>query len=242
MPRVTHIGHLWNQEQGAVRYWAHKLGRGDADAKKRGVRFFREKIMTYAAALNDHDIQMAVFEMVDEIYKTANSPAILSQDERRGITQYLSVSAAVFAAVVSQRGFAIHYVVNNTFKRDLDNLEGPLFIFPDWFKAAGFNYICPQLIGWQLIVDCEGNDETFLLAWPECEKDSRERAGVNVELCHEKHQHYVYLDTEGNDSSFDVAMKAAQFPGVVQVFREEPPVPGSKCVVELADEPLLRDK
>jgi hypothetical protein len=148
--------------------------------------------------------------MSDDLYKTANTIGYWSDS----VGTYLRATAGVFMQLLAQRGFSVHYVVDNSF----ESMERPLQLFPTWYEACGIKFECPQLI-------TEQDGSTASEARHRCTAALRTSGG---------NFHYVILDTDCEDDSFTAPLEQLNQDKVITVIREEAPTPGSNIMVYLS--------
>src|SRR5947208_3745612 len=110
------------------------------------LQHISDSIKEHVRVLSDKDLCLAAFIMVDDLYKSLNS--IIVYDD--AIRQYLEASAGVFSSLLSKRGYAVHYIINNGFPNTEIGMQRPLDIFPLWFRDIGLVYICPQKVALDL--------------------------------------------------------------------------------------------
>ncbi len=153
--------------------------------------------------------------------------------------QYLEASAGTLCSVLSMRGYKIHYVINNSFEPTHVGMAGPLEWFPQWFRAAGFVYICSQEAAIELMKSDNQLAALHLELLPKYIEEARWVVNQVVERCHQGSNHYVFLDTDAEQDTFALVFAAVDSPGVITIARDAPPHTGSKCVLILP--PNLRD-
>src|SRR5207248_10525888 len=111
-----------------------------------------------------------------------------------------------------------HYVIDNSFQE----MQRPIQLFPLWFQACGIEYQCSQL------VESLGLEPT-------------ESQGVVSEVLRgffADGRHYVVLDTDSIESSFDAPLEQLDTKGVLTIIRTEGPGPGSEASLYLAGQPI----
>jgi hypothetical protein len=91
-------------------------------------------------------------------------------------------------------------------------------------------YICPQEIACSQFEKNKPREE-----WPALVSkyigDGRSVADQLANRCHVAGRHFVYLDIDATD--FAIALNLGKEPGVIHVFRNEAPTPGSRCAIHL---------
>ena len=164
--------------------------------------------------------------MADDLYKAASVATMIDD----ALQAYLMASAATLCRIVGERGFVIHYVVDNTYDEEL-SMQRPLQLYQPWFEAAGFAYICPQKVAELLMGASDPGSASVYEHLPLYIREGRHLADEIVTRCHAENIHYVFLDTDSCDNSFEVASSRRDEDDVIWAFRNEAPIPGSHCVV-----------
>jgi hypothetical protein len=119
-------------------------------------------------------------------------------------------------------------------------MRRPLFLYPDWFHAAGFAYICPQHCA-SLLMSKDGiSPPGFAEAIDRYDAEARHLALGLVKRCHAERRHYVFLDADSVPGTFRESEAAAKAPGVVTICRNDAPFPGSQIQVTLPKSAGLR--
>ncbi|MEJ7785476.1 MAG: hypothetical protein WKF96_11780 [Solirubrobacteraceae bacterium] len=203
-------------------YWdfgARAIDRHARDLEKLNEAELRAVLSLVADAITDHVdnlpeelLPAAAVAIVDDLYKSAC--VINRWDDILGT--YLATSARTLLSELASRGIHIQYLVDNVW----DELERPVDLFPHWFEAAGFVYVCPQEIVSKLAEEDGRSDdvdaEELLSAYIE---ESRHVGGQIVARCQEEPRHFVQLDCDWVQGSFDQAFTQAGGEGVVTILR-----------------------
>jgi hypothetical protein len=180
----------------------------------------------HATALMDADLAKYAVPVVEDLYKAAVKRTYLDEP----LLQYLAASCRPFFQALSVRGYMVQYFIDNTW----DRLDGPAIGFPMWFGATGLLYICPQEIACHDFEKDKPCEE-----WPALVTkyigEGRRAAEELVNRCRASGRHFVYLDIDTTD--FEIALKTSHDPGVIFVFRQEAPTPGSRCTVRMPNGP-----
>jgi len=183
-------------------------------------------VTRHVEALGDENLLLAAACVMDDLYKSA-----LGGRWDEYIGHYLNVSGTAFWEAVRVRGYAVHFLIHNHFEDTETGMRGPVEWFRFWFNTAGLNYACPQMVA-EMIMKADG-------VQPSKWKASRRRyidearlvAARAVEKWQSSLDHFVYLDTDGDNESFRVPLSGAEKPGILLVFRDQPPVKGSQIRV-----------
>ena len=96
-----------------------------------------------------------------------------------------------------------------------------------WFRSAGITYICPQhtatlAMEHYRVVESEwsGQMERYI-------QEGRYIASETVSRCRTEKRSFVFLAIDGNEECLKKACAAVGSPGVIGIFRDEAPIPGS---------------
>jgi len=220
------ITDYWDLQVGAVFAMAQRLeaaGR-TPDGRQRARDEIPTAVSRQVEALSDDHVALAAFAMVEDLYKSAASLTYWNEY----LAEYLALSAGTFGRCLSERGFTLHYLVDNTFEASETGLSGPTIWFPTFFRSAGFGYVCPQEIARTLMTHDHCDPAAFIALLPRYIDEARNVASEAVRRLHKQGAHYCHLDADWVDTSFAVSMDAREVPGVITVVRNEAPVKGSK--------------
>ena len=220
------ITDYWDFQVGAVFGMAQRLEAAcrTPDGRQLAQDEIPTAVSCQVGALSDDHVALAAFAMVEDLYKSAVS--LTYWDEY--LAGYLALSARTFGRCLSERGFTLHYLVDNTFEASETGLSGPTIWFPKFFRSAGFGYVCPQEIARTLMAHDHRDPAAFIALLPRYIDEAREVASGAVRRLHERGGHYCHLDADWVDTSFAVSMEVREMPGVITVVRNAAPVNGSK--------------
>ncbi len=178
----------------------------------------------HVEALSDEFLIGAAVSFFDDLYKTAGSiewwdPSLQS---------YLMAFAATFSRNLSRRGFTVQSLVDNAW----DNPTRLIELLPNWFRAAGVIFICPQTLVRNLAerdgvkpgADAGTLERRYI-------DEARRVAATLVAQCQDEKRHFVLVDTAAVETSFDQPKRRAGREGFLTVIRSEAPVPGSNVSV-----------
>jgi hypothetical protein len=179
-----------------------------------------------AAALPDEILTKYAVPIVEDLYKAVTKRTYLDEP----LLQYLAASCRPFFQALAARGYAAHYFIDNTW----DRLDGPALGFPMWFDAVGLQYICPQEIACRRFEQDKPREEWPALVTKYID-DGRAAAKELATRCAGAGRSFVYLDIDAAD--FEIAVTLGEGPGVIFIFRQEAPVPGSRCTIRMPDGP-----
>jgi hypothetical protein len=221
-----HLFEYWDQRDNAIAQSAAALNELDDN----GVRFALERLTAHVIELARVAPQtllaQTAFVMTDDLYKAAC--ATPSWDS--ALAGYLTASAGAFTTLLTERGLTVEYVVDNSFAPD--NMQRPLTLFGPWFESAGFVYVCPQALAIELAEQTASSEEPAVDAHSLAE--ARDMATELVRRCRQERRHYMYLDVDFQIDSVDFLINVtSDVPGVISVFRNQPPLPGTEVEVRL---------
>lgn len=214
----------WAFKERAIDRHASDLGELDEPEFQAVSSLIADAITDDVGNLPEELLPAAAVAIVDDLYKSAC--VIDRWDDMLGF--YLATSAGTFLREVASRGIRIQYLVDNIW----DELERPVDLFPHWFNAAGLVYVCPQAIvptlaeedGRSGDVDAEELFNAYI-------DEARHVAGEIAARCQEEARHFVQLDCDRVENSFDQALSDAGAEGVVTISRVAAPEPGTHVKV-----------
>jgi hypothetical protein len=189
-------------------------------------------VRMHVDALPDEALIQAVFVVADDLYKAASHASYWDW----ALENYLLASAGTFFQAVSERGYIVNYVVDNTYA----DLTGPALLFPLWYGQTGLQYICPQYIAYWLTAPPHEREEVPQPLDPERVKrvstrmtDACSVAKELVERCRREAHHFIFLTADSEQADFSAAMNGIESPGLIHIFRNQPPEPGTKCSIRM---------
>jgi hypothetical protein len=220
----------WDALTDAVWRGSQQLQGLAQDDRASALSGITQDVERWTGALSDDDLAQLASVAADDLYKAASTIELVDEF----VFQYLTASAGTFFGLLRQRGYLLHYIVENTFP----GLQRPLEVFRPWFNSTTIVYICPQFLAAELMkadgLMVDGVDSSVVgQHLPKYIGEARHLAGGMVERCTAEGRHFLFLDTDPAEDSFDAALASQALPGVISVIRNEAPVPGSKVRVLL---------
>jgi hypothetical protein len=224
----------WDQMTGSINRGAIRLSKLSGPERVAACGRIRDAVGRRAQSLADINLLKAAVSMVDDLYKYVNDEVLMDQ----ALFDYIDAFGRTLANTVRKRGYVIRYVVENQFL-SLDFLMlGPFDLFPKVFNAAGLVYICPQQLGLQLM-QADGIAATdYETAIPRYITEARHVCNRLASDCQDDNRHYVFLEADYEEGALDVALRGGGDPGVLSVFRDDAPVPGSMVSVGFPEQKL----
>ena len=220
-PRVTDY---WDARVGAIETAADHLAKLKGEKCAAALEAIRVAVEERATSLGDADLVAAAMSLFDDLYKTASSIGYWSE----GLGQYIEASAGTFCAVLSERGFRVQYLIDNAWS----DMSRPIQLFPDWFGSAGIGYVCPQALVLQQALEADPSMDTDTSELMSRHIDqARETVKEAVATYQDEGFHFVQLDTDMVDTSFETAIGTRGDRGVLTIYRSEAPEPGSRISV-----------
>jgi len=211
-------------QRGADRYEALPESEWDAAGAQ-----IAAALTEHFRAFPDNLLRGGAVSFVDDLYKEASATT------RWGgaFPRFMYDCAGTISRLFAERGIHIQYLVDNEF----EDMTRPLQLYSDWFRHAGFVYLCPQAT----VLDIAAHDGVAESAeFAElCRRyiaEARHIVDQAAERCQAERKHFIHLDTDSVPTSYNVALHAIREPGTVTVSRDHAPVPGSKVDVWIADE------
>lgn len=158
--------------------------------------------------------------ILDDIYRSGN----LMYRYNDGVANYLHATAKPAMDWYKRHNIMIHYMCNNTFSEYIR----PLIIFPRMLATSGIVYICPHHIAWTKMESMGIEFENYEQHYKEFETEAFEQSQKLIERCCELGCHYMHLDIDAGEKSFDKAISYQGQPGHIIAFREEAPQDSAK--------------
>ena len=231
---IAHLQGLysyWDTRTDAIAHFSEQIRECASETQRdRLLARIARDVRARVKKLSDQDLVLTAVSAGDDLYKAADATEIWDA----ALAQYLAASADTFFRGVADRGYVVHSLIDNSFEA---GMQRPLVLYPDWFRAAGFAYICPQHCATMLMTKDGIPPAEFVEALPRYDAEARELALSLVRMCHTERRHYVFLDADSVPGAFRESEAAAEAPGVLTLFRSEAPLPGSQVRVSLPTSP-----
>ena len=209
----------WDTRVEAIDRFSRALDATTPTEQADHLRHIGAAIHRHASVLSNDDLTRTAFIIVDDLYKTASH--LTYWDD--ALAQYLAATGTAFFGALNKRGYSVNYFVDNSYP----TLSGPANWFRVFFQTASMEYICPQQIACRIVEKDRPEAE-----WPDLVSKyieiSRAVANQLSDEFYRDGKSFIYLDIDASD--FSVAQKTQGKPGVVHIFRQEAPEPGSRCV------------
>jgi hypothetical protein len=228
-----HLIEYWDQRTGAIHRNARRLHRLGEPERAAACRQIQEAVSRRLHALTDSQLLQAAVSMVDDLYKLVNAEVLLDE----ALLAYLDAFARTFTTAVRARGYVIQYVVENQYAGVDFLMRGPLDLFPTVFNAAGFVYVCPHQLAWRLMAADGVAAAEYARAFALYIAEAR-GVGDRLEQCQATGRHFVFLEADYEEGALAAALQGAAAPGVLSVFRNDAPLPGSTVSVSFPSEKL----
>jgi len=222
-----HLYDYWDRQTGAVEANAKLLASFPEPRRQEQLDLIQAGVREHAGVLSDERLLQNVFVLIEDLYKQFNTIMRLGDP----LFQFLTASSGTLLETLKLRGFALQYVVDNTFPYTEIGLGRPLHAFPALFEAAGLLFICPQQCA-TLLMKADGlGEKDFVREMPRYVDEGRLVAGKLIARAHEDRRHFAFLEADANTTAMDLALVQRGLPGILWVYRNEPPVAGSRAVV-----------
>lgn len=186
-----------------------------------------ETVAAMLAGFDDDFLPDVALSMLDDLYKSA----IWIVEWGPAQADYIRDVWGTLFRTLTERGFTMRYVIDNTFPL---GLERPLSLLPELFGQAGIVYVCPHQLA--LGLPEAANVEHSVDGLRQFIGESRHLANELVERLVTSETHVVYLELDYEEGCLDVVRSLRAAPGTILVFRNEEPVAGSS--VEMKVVPL----
>ena len=216
LPKITDY---WDQQVEAISTMAGRLAALNSDARERALNGFVSAIARHVEAIPEPLLVSVAVVVADDLYKAACW--IDRWDD--SVNAYLSATAGQFWTLIADRGYTVRYLVDNTF----ETWERPLQLFPAWFAAANFVYVCPQAIAADLIKADGGSDTTLKEQLPRYVAEARAVTEKVLARCRTEGRHYILLDLDYDERTLQSSLAERGRPGVITVFRNQAAEPGT---------------
>jgi hypothetical protein len=211
LPKITDY---WDQHVEAVSTMAGGLASLSYDARERTIADLEAAIARHLDVIPDSLMISVAAAVADDLYKAACW--IDRWDD--SINAYLSATAGTFWEITKNRGYSIHYLVDNTF----ESLERPLHLFPGWFASAGLVYACPYAIATRLLESDGGSERELDEQLPRYDDEARSVTEQLLVRCRAEGRHYLLLDLDYREQTFQSSLAERGRTGVITVFRNQP--------------------
>lgn len=226
----------WDQTTDAINRNTRRLFGLSEPERVAACGQIRDAVLQRVHVLPDTQLLQAAVSMVDDLYKFVNEEARVD----RALFAYLDAFARTFTTALRARGYVLHYVAENQFSGDDFLMLGPLDLFPKVFSAAGFVYVCPHYLAWQLMQADGVAAAQCSLAISQYIDEARVLGDRLVQQCRQTSRHIVFLEVDYQEGALDIALQSAGARGVINVFRNDAPVPGSTVAVSFPEQKLDR--
>ncbi len=224
----------WDQTTGAINRGALRLSKLSGQERMAACGQIRDAVRKRVHALADSRLLQLAVSMVDDLYKYVNDEVLMDEV----LFDYLDAFGRTLTETVRERGYVIRYVVENQFSGVDFLMLGPFSVFPRVFNAAGFAYICPQQLGLHLMRADGITASEYARAIAQYIAEARLVGDRLVNKCHDDGQHYVFLEADYQEGALDIALRGRGAPGVLSVFRNDAPIPGSEVSVAFPEQKL----
>ncbi len=184
----------------------------------------RATVAGLVQAMSDELLQKAAVSVADDLYKSAARRDTWDAHA----ADYVGAAVGTFFTALGHRGYRLHYVAENTFP---DDLQRPLQALGMIAAAAGLVYICPHDLAARLLGLDGGAFGLQLDALRPGVAEGRQLAFELAERCVAGGRHILYLEIDWDEGCLDGVTQLGAQPGVISVFRNDPPVPGSTVSV-----------
>ncbi len=216
--------YLWDCERRAIVAGADRLeSLSDAD-RERSLGALSARVHALTAGLDDGWLVATAFFMVDDLYKSYFHQFRWSS----AVHDYIAATAGVVTQLLTQRGFVLHYVIDNI--QTADHLGEVLTYLPAVFRAAGLLVTGPQLMALNVMTEID-HRPADVNALPLYRAEGHHLADRLIERCHRERLSSVYLNLDLADDApglaLDVALSQANVPGTIAIFRHQAPIRGS---------------
>ena len=224
------LASAWDAETEAINAAAERLAALSETEQSETVAALSRRFGELLHQLDDGWLAATALFMVDDLYKSCFHGLRWSFPA----AQYISASAGAVLHELTQRGYVLHLVIDNT--QSATTQLQILNVASTAYLAAGLLVTGPQLMALELIErDNEQIRDAAALA--RYRDEGHHVANMMIERCHRERRHSAYLNLDLDDDApglpLDVALSQASTPGKIVVFRNQPPSAGSMAQVAL---------
>ncbi len=218
------LAYLWDSQMRAIVSGANKLESLSEADFVRSLTLLRGRVHSFAQAMSDEWLIVTAYVMVEDLFKSCFNQFRWSP----GVPAYVAATAGEVVKELTQRGFVLHYVIDNTVGNA--NLAEVLDYMPQLFETARLAMTGPQLMAGVLMARDGLPQEISRI--PEYRDRGHAAADELVSRWHRERKSSVYLNMDFDDDtpalSMDVALSQCDKPRTVVVFRNQLPAPGTK--------------
>ena len=219
------LADVWEYRNEAVVAGGERLDALPEPERQRSLADLNAWVRAQVAQCDDGWLAMVAFVMVDDIYKSFFREFVWTP----GVHDYIAATAPVVVDELAQRGFTVNYVVDAT--QPDDNLAVMLEYLPGVFQAAGLAVIGPQLAAVVFLNREEGHPPANMAAIQRYREEGHALANELIKQWHQQRRSSAYLNLDRDDElpglPVDVALSRDGVPGMIMVFRDQPPAEGS---------------
>jgi hypothetical protein len=227
----TNISEYWDYRTNGIFEFSQRLRDEAPDERASILKKITKTIPNVATPMADDELLLTAVSFVDDLYKTVALTDPIAWDETE--SKYLQACGGTMSTLLKRRGYVVEFVIDNTYK----DLRRPLQLFRDWFGNADLFFTCPQEVAMRLMQKDAVPVEATLPNLPKYIEEARHVSGALVGRCHSEGRHFVYLDTDAEEDSFEIPLSYVGQPGVLAIFRNDAPASGSKVQVGLPNQP-----
>lgn len=218
------LGEVWDCKTRAIVAGADKLEALSDVERAHSLAVLSARMRAFTRVLDDNWLVFTAYFMIDDLYKSYFCEFRFTS----GIEDYIAATAGVFLQELKQRGFVLHYVIDNI--QTEDNLDEMLTFVPAVFQSAGLLVTGPQVMALELMQRID-NRPRDITAIPQYRDEGHRVADMLITECHQNRRSSVYLNLDLDDGtpafSFDVALSQCNIPGTIVVVRDQAPAPDS---------------
>ena len=225
----------WDQMTSAINRNTLRLSKLSEGERKAACGQIRDAVRMRVNDLADGQLLQAAVSMVDDLYKYVNDEVFMAA----ALFEYLDAFGRTFTQALRERGYVIRYVVENQFSGVDFLMLGPFDLFPKILNAAGFVYICPQQLGLGLMEHDGIAASEYPREIARYTAEARLVGDTLVSKCQNDDRHYVFLEADYQEGTLAMALRGRGAPGVLTIFRQDAPVPGSEVSVIFPEQKLV---
>ena len=219
------LAEVWEYRNGTIVAGGERLDALPNPERERSLADLNARVRAQVAQCDDGWLATVAFVMVEDLYKSFFREFVWTP----GVHDYIAATAPVVVDELAQRGFTVNYVVDAT--QPDDNLAVMLEYLPGVFQAAGLAVIGPQLAAVEFLKREEGHPPANMAAIQRYREEGHALANELIKQWHQQRRSSAYLNLDRDDElpglPVDVALSRDGVPGMIMVFRDQPPAEGS---------------
>jgi len=206
----------------------------DSEEQNRFVSSIKEAIKAHVNVLSDRTLMHVGAVMADDLYRSMS----VTKSIDKSISLYLESSASEFLKLFRQRGFVIHYIVDNIITEGSPDFQNLLGFVGNWFNSAGFFYICPQEIALDFMLHDNISKDDYYRELPRYIDEARYLMHIAIDKCVSEYKHFILVDADFEEEHLLSLIHGEINPGILRALRNQPVDKSSEITIIFPDQPI----